>query len=172
MSSTNIPREIPSSGFFTKQIWLQGQTLKEIENRIGFHSGRLKDGCLIGVATALPGPDDFEFAGYSQVAEHHTARQYGNINQAKNKSEADAQLKSKLNLIASWSLQGSDRLIKVFPGIRHSANLQPDFQYPPGSGIQQWKLKKTIVWKIIAKLERYPDEIFIPNEGFQRVKYV
>ncbi len=59
-------------GFFTKQIYLQGQTLREIEDRLGFDSGRLSLGAWFATVVRLPMVDEFEFAGYSQVAGHHT----------------------------------------------------------------------------------------------------
>ena len=55
-------------GFVTRQINVQGQSLGEIERRLGYHSGRLKAGAIFWIAELLPTHQQFEFAGYTQVA--------------------------------------------------------------------------------------------------------
>ncbi|MEO6254438.1 MAG: hypothetical protein ABIO79_14090, partial [Ferruginibacter sp.] len=141
---------VPLKGFFTKQIYLQGQTLVEIERRLGFDSGRLSQGAWFAAATVLPNPHEFEFAGYSQVAGHHTSEQYGDINNPKNKHEEDAYILQKKAIINTWKIYGSDRLVKVIPMIGHSYHMGQDYQYPPGSGIPQWRIISPIYCKGIC----------------------
>ena len=160
-------------GFFTQQLWLQGQSMPEIEKRLGFHAGRLKEGCIILAAIKVPEAGDFEFAGYSQVAAHKTAQQYGSLNQTSNKSEADAYAIRKKNVMAGWGTYGQSRLIKILPGIRHNSALTNDYQYPPGTGIPQWKLVKQVAFKVINILApaEYPNGRFIPAEGYTQVHF-
>lgn len=65
---------------------------------------------------------------------------------------------------------GSDRLIKVIPMIGHSPNMSDDYQYPPGSGIPQWKVTKEIYCKGICYVKDYPKGKFIPEEGYKEIR--
>ncbi len=161
-------------GFFTTQIQLQGRTLADIESRLGFESGRLSQGAWFVAATQLPTPDEFEFAGYSQVAGHHTQEQYGDLNSPIGEHERAAYLLRKRNIISSvWSLNGDRRLIKVLPTIDHNSLLSDDHQYPPGTGIPQWKIiaRNGIPCRAICFVSDYPNGRFIPDEGYTPVRY-
>jgi hypothetical protein len=171
MNNTDVSNLVALRGFFTTQMYLQGQSLREIEFRLGFDAGRLSLGAWFAAATQLPGPDDFEFAGYSQVAGHHTAKVYGNINSPSNDSERQAILARKKSVIARWELYGSERLIKVVPMIGHSLNMIDNYQYPPGSGIPQWKITKPVLCRGICFVKEYPNGKFIPDQGYKEVKY-
>lgn len=169
--STSGP--VSLSGFFTIQIYLQGRTLAEIERLVGFERGRLINGAWFATALNLPGIDDFELAGYSQVAAHHTLEQYGDLNNPKGKWEQDAYSIKKQNAMSEWSLFGSKRPIKIIPMVGHDNDMKDDYQYPPGSGIPQWKIKrqKPVLWRGIGYVGNYPNGRFIPDEGFAPVKY-
>jgi len=159
-------------GFFTTQRYLQGKTLVEIERLLGFREGRLSKGAWFFVANRLPGTNDFDLAGYSQVAGHRTHQQYGStLNNPSSPSNADALEVQKKNAIACWSLHGRDRLIKVKPEIEHNSTLSDDFQYPPGHGIPQWKVKNLITCRAICFVNGYPDGRFKPEEGYLEIKY-
>jgi hypothetical protein len=162
-------------GFFTTQRWLQGQTLSEIEQRLGLNSGRLSHGAWFATAVDLPKPEDFEFAGYSQVAGHHTKKIFGNLNTPNNQEEKTIYIQRQMRVISTeWSLYGDKRLIKVIPMIGHSIMMSDDFQYPPGSGIPQWKIisKHGIPWRGICFVKDYPNGRFIPDQGYLAVRYV
>lgn len=163
----NLGDKTQRAGFVTRQINIQGQTLEEIENRLGFHKGRLSQGAYFLVAEELPSADGFDFAGYSQVASQHTASVYGNINKPNDTIMAGKKAMSS----SQWSLKGSDRIVKVIPVTNHDNNMSDDTQYPPGSGIQQWKLTKAINFNVECFVANYPSGRFIPKEGFQAVKY-
>jgi hypothetical protein len=163
--------EVSLGGFVTLQLHLQGQTLEEIERRLGFDSGRLSLGAWFATPTRLPGPDDFQFAGYSQVAGHYTKARYGNINDPDTGWEKQAYVLRKKNVIAGWQLYGINRLIKVVPMIGHSPNLSNDYQYPPGNGIPQWKIVRPIMFRGIGYVGNYPKGRFIPDQGYTEVKY-
>jgi hypothetical protein len=166
-----VQGSVQLAGFFTRQIGLQGQTLAEIERRLGFDRGRLSQGAWFATALELPKEDGFELAGYSQVASHHTVEQYGNINSPQTNDQKAAYQQQKKNVIASWKLTGSDRLIKVIPMIGHSLQMGLDYQYPPGSGLPQWKITKPILCKGICFVSDYPDGRFIPEQGYHSIKY-
>lgn len=150
-------------GFFTTQLYLQGQTLREIELRLGFDQGRLSLGAWFATPSQLPGPNDFEFAGYSQVAGHRTAKEYGeDINNPKNDNEKKAYLLRKRSVIEHWQLYGSNRLIKVIPMIGHTLNMSDDYQYPPGTGVPQWKITTALLCNGICFVNDYPNGKFNP----------
>lgn len=166
MNSADINNNVSLRGFFTTQIYLQGQTLKEIENRLGFDNGRLSQGAWFVTTVKLPAPADFEFAGYSQVAGHHTKEQYGNFSAA---SMSDEYIEIKKSLIRQWQSGGSNRLVKVVPMIGHSLNMSDNYQYPPGSGIPQWKMVNPVLCRGICFVGNYPNGRFIPESGFTPV---
>ena len=158
-------------GFFTTQKYLQGRTLYQIEKLLGLHERRLSKGAWFCAATMLPGTNDFELAGYSQVAGHHTKDQYGSINDPKNLSEKNAYESQKKNVIGSWKLYGWQRLIKVIPEINYDGSLTNDYQYPPGAGTPQWKMIREIPCRAICFIKDYPNGKFIPDEGYKEIKY-
>lgn len=154
-------------GFVTRQLNLQGQTLSEIERRLGYHAGRLSQGAYFFVLEQLPESHQFDLAGYTQVAGHHTKEQYGSINDA-----ADPMLNRKKELAtAQWSKHGYNRLVKVKAVTGHDQSMKEDDQYPPGSGIQQWKVTAPLPFRVEAIVLDYPNGRFIPLQGFQEVKY-
>ncbi|MFN2424479.1 MAG: hypothetical protein ABR572_11975, partial [Cryomorphaceae bacterium] len=164
-----VGKQIEMSGFVTLQRFVQGRTLSEIENILGFRKGKFAKGVMVSAALELPEIDGFELAGYSQVAGHRTEEEYGNINSPADQSEADAYAKEKQLAMATWSLYGTSRLIKFSADIGHMS--QPnaaitrtlnDYQYPPGRGVPQWNIlrEKAVPFKVIARLEGYPDERF------------
>ena len=75
-----------------------------------------------------------------------------------------------MNVSAQWSKEGINRLVKVTPLLPHDEHMDDDIQYPPGSGIQQWKLIATIPFRVEAVVLDYPTGRFIPLEGFKEVR--
>jgi hypothetical protein len=117
------------TGYFTKYKFLYRQPLYEIGRRVGYHPGRMSAGAIIATLDRLPTIDEFETAGYSQVGAH---RYHGpeNVDLVRLRGLA----------VSSWALQGGDGLVKLIPAVPHSGTMTDDDQYPPGSGIPQWKL--------------------------------
>lgn len=146
-------------GFITDEKFLRGQSLSEIEKRLGFHKGRLKNGatfCLVD----YPHINAFSFRGYSQVAGHHYDEQYSEV-------KVDV-VRAKKSLIKSWKERGV-QLIKVLPEIRHNSTISDDEQYPPGSGIPQWEITHETKARVIAILE---SNAYKDNSPFQRMQYL
>jgi hypothetical protein len=163
MDGNQISGCVSLRGFFTTQLWLQDQSLREIEKRLGLDAGRLAQGAWFATPVQMPRPDDFEFAGYSQVAGHRTASQYGNLNSPAGKYEKQAYNSQKQLAIDRWKTLGGNRLIKVIPMTGHSLSMSDDYQYPPGSGIPQWKFVNLISCRGICFVGDYPDGKFMTS---------
>lgn len=138
------------SGCFTKDKFLDGRTLGEIEKILGFQVGRLAGGIAVVALTELPGPAQFDLAAYSNIATHRLQAPVGlNID------------KLKLNAMATWATTGFERLVKVLPAVRHDPNMNPDIQYPPGRGAPQWNAKVQLRGKVVAVVTDYPNGRYI-----------
>jgi hypothetical protein len=163
MVNQQLTNTVYLKGFFTLKLYLLGQTLREIEQRMGFDAGRLSLGAWFATPLGIPSEDEFELAGYSQVAGHHTREQYGdNLNNPGTDGEKQAYAIQKRNVIQGWQLYGTNQLIKVLPMIGHSINMSDDFQYPPGTGIPQWKMIKPILCRGLFYSNTYPGGRFTP----------
>lgn len=124
-----IGASIKVRGYITQDKFLLGQSLAELEKRLGFHPGRLAWGASVVRLERLPLPNEFQLAAYSMTAEHRHQGPTGlDIRKLKELARA------------VWSLQGGDRLIKILPVTPHNPHMGPDEQYPPGSGVPQWKI--------------------------------
>ena len=134
-----------------KRNTLRAEISKQIECILGFQSGRLARGVAVAAFLALPKIGEFELGAYSNVALHRH-RQPAGLDPEKLKAEARA----------SWMLAGFERLVKVLPVSRHDAALDPDAQYPPGSGAPQWIATAPIPAKVVAVVFGYPSERYIP----------
>ena len=141
---------IQVSGFITLKKFLLGRNLQQIERLLGFHKGRLRQGATFAELTAIPGVNEFDLAGYSQVANHRfdTRALAGyDINKLKN------------NVLEVWNKPG-EKLVKVIATTGHNGALSNDVQYPPGSGVPQWKLivrKQAVVRCVVNS---YPDGVY------------
>ena len=145
---------VPIQGYFTQKKCIQYAIkkggLRNIEQTVGFHSGRLKNGAYILELTRLPKPSEFEFAGYSQVASHRFRTTFPNIETDLNIPEA------KKSVIDMWNKEGgSSTLVKIIPITEHSTIMNDDNQYPPGFGIPQWKLIQPVNARIINLITDY-----------------
>jgi hypothetical protein len=154
-------------GFITQEKFLRGKNLSELEDLLGFQKGRLKEGAVILALKQLPAAEQFDFGGYTQVADHHFKEQFGNnslVNKAQGETDSDHKAritKVKNVLIKSvWAETGPERLVKVKAVTPHDNNIHEDEQYPPGQGIPQWKLKAGIPARVVAEIHDYPSGIF------------
>lgn len=127
-------------GYVTQDKFLVGRSLGVIETYLGFHAGRLARGATFVKLTRLPRDDEFELAAYSMTAAHRHAIPPG-LDIGKLKTLA----------LSRWTLTGPDRLVKVMPGIAHDPGMADDDQYPPGSGVPQWRLTAFVDGCIVAE---------------------
>lgn len=140
-----VGERVDRGGFVSKEKFLKGCSLAEMEARLGFHSGRLRNGAFILKPIMLPTATDFELRGYSQVADHRYQASTG-FDEGKLKQLA----------MNSWAMNGPDSLVKVVPLIGHDGGMDDDSQYPPGTGVPQWKLIKPIQFTVVAQISSYP----------------
>ena len=64
----NVGDIISVSGCITKEKFLAGRPLAEIEKILGFHPGRLSGGIAVVALTELPSLEQFDLAAYSNAA--------------------------------------------------------------------------------------------------------
>ena len=131
-----------SAGYITQAKFVRMQSASELERRLGFRAGRLKDGFKLMFLIDVLVPDDFEFRGYTQMSGgiergHKAAFAKGpNAEQRLASDGVDLRrLKEKI-CRETFAYQGADRLCKVVP---HAAPFG-DADYPAGTGIPQWEI--------------------------------
>lgn len=146
------------TGCITQDKFLRGRTLRQMEQNLGFHAGRLRDGAYVVALRELPRAQDFAFAGYSQVATHRTTPGIRLNEQV-----------AKANVMAGWSLVGPGRLVKVLAAIRHNPDMELDAQYPPGHGVPQWDVLgphrggRALSGRVVAVVRGYPHAVYQPQ---------
>lgn len=131
-------------GFVTQYKFLARRSLREIEDLLGFQSGRLVRGATFATLDRLPRIEEFETAGYSQVAGHRHVMP----------PDLDPIGLRKMAM-SVWTTTGPDRLINVFATTRHDPSKSNDEQYPPGLGIPQWKIVAPVPGTIVAEYPGY-----------------
>jgi hypothetical protein len=137
------------SGCFTQEKFIAGRTLLQIEKLLGFHEGRLAKGGVVLALVQLPQMQQFDVAGYSNVALHRWSLPSG--------LDRDV---LKANARRQWAVTGPDRLVKVRPTIGHDSSLRPDFQYPHANGVPQWIVKVPLSAKVTGILSDYPEGLY------------
>jgi len=161
------------AGDFSKALYYRSQSASEIERRIGYRSGRLREGWWLMFLTALPTVDQFEYRGYSQMSGGIVQ---GHLPQNRGGKTAEDRLRTesynltgqsyqkqgmKQNTIADvFRLYGHERLAKVRPVARAHGDADIS-DYPPGSGIPQWTLTRPLVWVAAAFIE--PSMAYLGN---------
>ena len=149
----NIGDILAVSGCYTKEKFIAGRTLQEIEPILGFHAGRLAQGMAVVALMRLPELAEFDLAAYSNVATHRYVTPTG-LNLEKLKAEA----------LASWRTEGFERVVKVLSALRHDKEMELDIQYPPGQGAPQWNLKVPLMGRVVGIVNQYPDGRYVPSD--------
>ena len=57
------------TGFCTHAFLLRGKSLSDLEGMLGYRPGRLASGATVLFLEQLPGPDDFQLAGYTYFSD-------------------------------------------------------------------------------------------------------
>ena len=153
----NVGDIVTVSGCITKEKFIAGRTLADIERILGFHQGRFTGGIAVAALLELPDMQQFELAGYSQVATHRHQVPEG----------LDIE-KIKANAMATWSTVGFERLVKVLPALRHDPNLNPDVQYPPGLGVPQWIATVPLQARVAGVVTVYPNGRYAASAAARR----
>lgn len=133
------------AGYITKDKFVLGRTLQELEDILGFQRGRFGKGIYVLALDRLPVPGEFQLAAYSMIAEHRFQMPPG--------LDAD---KIARNAAETFALEGPERLVKIRAVQTHDPALDPDVQYPPGQGAPQWKLTVRIQATCVAVVTDYP----------------
>jgi hypothetical protein len=152
--TVNVGDIVSVSGCFTKEKFISGRTLTEIERILGFRHARLSNGIAVVALIQLPGIQQFDLAAYSNVPTHrHRLPEGLNIE------------KIKTNARASWSTSGFERVVKVLPTIRHDPMMNPDVQYPSGQGTPQWIATVRLLGKVVGLVTEYPQGRYIAGHA-------
>ena len=134
-----VRQKIEVKGFVTQLKYLNGRSLQQIESLLGFHPGRLARGASFAALDRLPSINEFETAGYSQVAAH------------RHRPPTDLDPVGLRRLAMSvWAAAGPDRLVKVVASTPHDFAMSDDSQYPPGQGVPQWRIVLPITGTVAA----------------------
>lgn len=139
-------------GCFTQMKFIAGQTLPEIERRLGVRAGRLSKGAYIVQAGELPGLHGFNLLAYSQIPgdRFKTGSSYDQ-GKANGMFPGTDPVKLRQLVLSNWEVSGRDSLVKVIPVIPHTEHET----YPSGSGVPQWELTEPIRSRVIAEVEPY-----------------
>jgi hypothetical protein len=161
MSFGGIAMQVkPVKGFITRERWLLCKTPKEMSRLLGFEEGRMSEGAKVYALIVLPTNEQFEFAGHTHWSGGEPVGRSVDLWPPKH-AEIDKrwmrspEVRAKDNVRSSWSLSGSERLIKIVPNKPHVENVS---QYPVGAGVEQWILLVELPAVLVKELradERY-----------------
>jgi hypothetical protein len=141
---------VPVRGCFTQEKFIAGRRLDEIERLLGFHAGRFRTGVAVIALLTLPRKEQFDLGAYTMVPTHRGLKPAG--------LDID---KLKSNAIATWSVSGFERLVRVQPNTPHDPNLSPEVQYPAGRGVPQWILNTLLQGKVVGIVTDYPGGVYV-----------
>ena len=147
MVQVPLPRRVHEiqwlDGYFSKAVHYRRQPPDELERRIGYSAGTLREGYWLMFLTRMPGVGQFEVRGYSHLPDGKEVG--GRLNaeerlraEGYNLSGTSYQRKGIKHMLVEevFRLVGADRLAKIRPVRRGD--------YPPGSGIPQWALTEPL----------------------------
>jgi hypothetical protein len=176
-----IGQPLNSAGCVTRLLDIIGREPTELEDRIGYHRGRLAKGYFIAVLKDRLAPGEFEFAGYTYFSGGKLGppNKDAAVNNARTSVQND--LTKEIGSAGVTELQrrtaasiktiGIERLAKCLPVIWHSEDMETDprlpIQYPPGSGIMQLKLTVKKTFLVVAEVSA--GGAFIGMNGFRSV---
>jgi hypothetical protein len=134
-------------GCVTKEKFIRGRALADLEKLLGFSAGRLRQGIGVIRPCRLPAATEFDLGGYTQVAIHRHETPRGVVPAVLRQNAHD-----------SWTLRGPESLVKIVAFTPHNPELSDDFQYPPGGGIPQWVVKPLarVPGVVVALVTGYP----------------
>jgi len=148
MGELNVGQETRATGYVLRLDAIRGQPPAELERRLGYRVGRLAQGWRLLFLLERPAPEQVELRGYTHWSDGapsghllpeaaRAGRRAEDLLQSQHGFSAQDLLKTKRGIIDRYFLlQGPSRIVKVLPVITHS-----DAEtYPPGTGIQQWRL--------------------------------
>ena len=147
-----VGETIRAKGFITRLHFLRKKKGSQLERLLGYKAGRLGFGWAMLYLNKLPKVSDFEFRGYSQMS---GGISMGHLENPLDKRTAETKPKDcgydvlalKRAIIKNtFAVSGVKRLVKVIPNKPPSGSKDD----PPGSGIPQWELTKTMDFTFAA----------------------
>ena len=143
-------------GFVLKLSFIRGQSSAEIEKRIGYRPGRLSSGWALLVLLKKPEVDEFQLGGYTQLSGGMVVERTRSgvpvkvsIDEVARADDSAADLRLgtgyaqlKRNALDAMQISGPDYIVKVMPTMPNVQSMPAEEQYPPGSGIPQWRLTR------------------------------
>jgi hypothetical protein len=144
------------TGYCTHAFLLRGKTLEQLEDLLGYRRGRLVTGATILFLKQLPGPDDFQFAGYSYFsdgavtghklnpADRDPYRMESLLKSEHGWSETQIRTHKQKMIGTKIVVSGPERLAKLIPVTAHS----PGEEYPPGQGVFQVKITRALPFEV------------------------
>ena len=158
MDELKVGQETRMAGYVLRLDAIRGQPPAELERRLGFRVGRLAQGWRLLFLLDRPAPEQIELRGYTHWSDGapsghllpeaaRAGRRAEDLLQSQHGFSAQDLLKTKRGIIDRYFLlQGPSRIVKVMPVILHSDTET----YPPGTGIQQWRLAVPLRFRVKA----------------------
>ncbi len=135
-----------AKGCITRLHFVINRPGEQLEDILGYHRGRLKQGWALLLMTEPAGPNDYVFAGHT----HFSGGRIGHPNGGDARLSADDSLRQMLGLqgfdrmrariAGEMTISGPERIAKIIPAIGHDDDMSAPDQYPPGGGAPQWIL--------------------------------
>jgi len=145
----NAPFSRRMTGYFTLFKWVRGQSLAELDRRIGYRHGRISSkGALIYRFLLLPNISEFEVRGTSIWTEQRWQAEVEPERKADLTAVAAYHRNTKVpsfdevqrrNALESMSLTGGNMAVKIYPLDWQEIDDKPT-GYHPGTGLSQWRL--------------------------------
>ena len=160
--------KVSMGGYFTRLLWVAGQPANELEDRIGYHRGRLAQGYLFLAITETIRADEIELVGHSHFSGgrigHPSLNNRMSAEDSLRRNIGDAGIQVQRQKIATLlNAGGSDTGVKVLPQIRHDPAMSNAAQYPVGTGIPQFNLTAKKIFSVIASVPARGDAPKVPD---------
>ncbi len=138
-------------GYFTRARYLRDQSAAELETRLGYRTGRLREGWWLLFLEQQPRPNDFEFRAYTHwsggVAGGHDPATTDRRTAERRLADGGVDLaRLKAEFAPAFAVRGTERLAKVIP----KAGAYGRDDYPSGSGFPQWELVQPLIFRVVA----------------------
>lgn len=141
---------ITATGYVTRLNWVDARAPGLVEQSLGYQSGRLSQGYAVGLLADPIRPNHAQFASLSTrsggrdglpVADPEQDWLRPRVHDRMIEEYGVAEVAKLLEKPADdpRNLVGGERIVKIFPAIRHNGD-NPEQEYPPGGGAPQYFL--------------------------------
>jgi hypothetical protein len=138
------------TGDVTQNRWVGARSARNLEQSVGYGTGRLSAGWKILLLKQALSSDDFKFAGMTlrsggreglpaaTAALDQKRRHVDDVIRQERGEAGHRDMQDRA--LRSIAATGEDRLVKIIPNTPHSTEMGSDRQYPMGGGGLQWTL--------------------------------